>query len=417
MGQEIASYASPRVTGEILDCALPVTFDTYSKCSYNCLYCFSWYQKTLDSVGGKKHKDYQSMPLKIVNMGGIVKLFEGKTSNPFIKSHIARQKVIQFGGLADQFDEHERKHGATLEILKYLRGLKYPLTFSTKAIWWLKDDRYREIFKDMDNWNLKISIINLDEHRASKIEKGAPKPVDRVNAFKNYDMNKGGATLRLRPFIIGLSDVNDEYLELIKMSASQGISAVSCEFLCLENRATQQTKTRYFEISKVIGFDLHKYYRANSENTGLLRLNRGVKLPYVKKMKELCDKLNLRLYFSDSHVKDYSCNGCCCGLPDSWNYERSQYTEALMIAKEKGFVKFGDFISEELRYSTILRDVNYHGKGAEERSKYVGMSIYEYFRKYWNDLHSHKGIYKYFYGILSPKGRDEEGNIIFYYAG
>jgi len=32
-------YASPRWSQEILDCSMPMTFDTYSRCSYNCFYC------------------------------------------------------------------------------------------------------------------------------------------------------------------------------------------------------------------------------------------------------------------------------------------------------------------------------------------------------------------------------------------
>ena len=50
-------YASPRWTNEILDCSMPMTFDTYSKCSYHCLYCFSFYQKshTLDGYDSNKN--------------------------------------------------------------------------------------------------------------------------------------------------------------------------------------------------------------------------------------------------------------------------------------------------------------------------------------------------------------------------
>ena len=32
-------YDSPRWSGEICDCSMPLTFDTYSTCAYNCLYC------------------------------------------------------------------------------------------------------------------------------------------------------------------------------------------------------------------------------------------------------------------------------------------------------------------------------------------------------------------------------------------
>lgn len=44
------TYGSPRWTGEIADCSLPVTFDTYSNCSFGCVYCFSQYQR---AIGGQ----------------------------------------------------------------------------------------------------------------------------------------------------------------------------------------------------------------------------------------------------------------------------------------------------------------------------------------------------------------------------
>lgn len=44
-------YMSPRWTGEIADCSLPLTFDTYSNCSFGCVYCFSQYQR---GIGGAK---------------------------------------------------------------------------------------------------------------------------------------------------------------------------------------------------------------------------------------------------------------------------------------------------------------------------------------------------------------------------
>jgi hypothetical protein len=32
-------YSSPRWTGELMDCSMPVTFDQYSNCSFGCIYC------------------------------------------------------------------------------------------------------------------------------------------------------------------------------------------------------------------------------------------------------------------------------------------------------------------------------------------------------------------------------------------
>ena len=40
-------YASPRWSWEYIDCSMPMTFDTYSNCWFNCLYCFSTFQRAI----------------------------------------------------------------------------------------------------------------------------------------------------------------------------------------------------------------------------------------------------------------------------------------------------------------------------------------------------------------------------------
>ena len=49
-------YGSPRWSGEITDCTMPMTFDTYSNCSFGCVYCFSQYQRGIG--GGKESYTY-----------------------------------------------------------------------------------------------------------------------------------------------------------------------------------------------------------------------------------------------------------------------------------------------------------------------------------------------------------------------
>ena len=53
---------------EILDCSMPMSFDTYSVCSYNCLYCFSFFQKS-HCVRGYNEKEVRSVdPEKVKNI-------------------------------------------------------------------------------------------------------------------------------------------------------------------------------------------------------------------------------------------------------------------------------------------------------------------------------------------------------------
>ena len=209
---------------------------------------------------------------------------------------------MQWGGLSDQFDEFERERGVTLELLRFFREIDYPLCFSTKATWWLDDERYTELFKDNPKWNCKFSIITLDENKAKVMEAGVDSPLKRLQAIEKFsNLNAGGATLRLRPFVIGVS--TPSYLDLIKSAGSAGATAVSTEFFCLEQRS-QLLKKKMPIFNELCGFDVMEFYKKFSSGAGYLRLNRNVKRPFVEAMKKLCDQLGMRFYVSDAHFKE-----------------------------------------------------------------------------------------------------------------
>ena len=413
-------YGSPRWSGEILDCSMPMTFDTYSKCSYNCLYCFSYYQKC-HSLAGSNYQSHEN-PVTWVNIEKIKKLFsaQGREVNSQFRDYIDKKIFMQWGGLADQFDENERKFGKTLELLRFFKEINYPLCFSTKAVWWLDDKRYTDLFKGQKNWNVKVSIINLDKRRSSLIECGVPPPAERIEALcKITKLNCGGATLRLRPFMIGLSDVNDEYLSLIEQSAKAGATAVSTEFFCLEQRAADDVKKRYKRMSGVLGYDIYNYYKNNSTSVGYYRLSRKIKRPYVEKMKAACDKLGLRFYVSDAHFKEYCENGSCCGLASDCNYSRGQFTEAILIARKNGEVKFSDIDKYLGMYKKFLwcSATGYNIGNVKVRTMRSKQTMYEYIKECWNNPKSYKSPYRYFGGVLVPDRIDSEGNIVYKYVG
>ena len=328
-------YGSPRWTGEIADCTLPLTFDTYSNCSFGCVYCFSQYQR---GIGGAK-TDYYNKAVKAVNPEKIKRLFSLQDKDSQFHKYIETKRPIQWGGLSDQFDEFERKYGVTLEILKYLREINYPICFSTKSAWVFHDERYRELFKGADNWNVKFSIITLDENDAKRIEVGVPSPQKRLEAMREYNkLSKGGTTLRLRPFIVGVSDKT--YLDLIEAAHDAGASAVTTEFFCLEMRSINNAREHYKTISECAGFDIVEFYRKYSSGSGYLRLNRKIKEKYIRNMQELCHKLGMRFYVSDAHFKEACDNCCCCALPPNWDYSRGNFSAALQIAKRTGEVRW-----------------------------------------------------------------------------
>ncbi len=412
MTKEIRNdYQSPRWSGELTDCTMPMTFDTYSNCSFGCVYCFSQYQR---GVGGGKD-NYFEKKVKSVNVDKIKKMFLEPESTQF-GEYIKERKVMQWGGLSDQFDGFEKKYGVTLELLKFFKEINYPICFSTKSSWVFFDERYREVFRGQDNWNMKFSIITLDEEKAKKIEAGVPSPQERLKAMKEYTkLNKGGATLRLRPFIIGVS--SKDYKELIIKAHEAGADAVSTEFFCLEMRSVNQAKEHYDTISECCGFDIVEFYRKHSSGSGYLRLNRKIKEKYIKEMKELCDKLGMRFYVSDAHYKELCSNGCCCGLSPNWNYSRGNFTYALHLCRRNGVAYWSD-IEGDMKYIENVYFNGAHGfniNTSEKKAKFYGKSLKEYLHYVWNNPKVGQSPYKMFGGVMKPNGFDENGDVIYIY--
>lgn len=422
-----AFYDSPRWSGELLDCSMPMTFDQYNRCSYDCLYCFSFFQRALmkyNPIFKDKQDLYTEQKPISVNVDRVKGIFEGTVKSEFTQ-YTADQIALQWGGLSDPFDMFEKKYGVGLEMMRYLHSRKYPICFSTKGTWWTEDSRYIDLFRKNDFWNVKFSIINLQAERAKIMERGVPTPAERLIAMKKLSRITGApdsVTLRLRPFIIGYSNKNGEHIELVHRAKEAGAGAVSMEFLCIESRMTPESRGRFDEMSEIIGFDLMDFYRKNTVSpTGYLRLNWKIKQKYVEEVEKACKDTGMRFYVSDAHWKDKCSNGSCCGLGQRYNYSRGQFTEALLLAKKKGSVRWEDFegsIPTAFETTSVTRAhfLNIARGNPRDRERFRTWSIKDYMRHIWNTPNHPRSPYKYFYGLLKANGTTTGGNVIYEYS-
>ncbi len=388
-----------------------MTLDTYSACSYRCLYCFSFFQKIL----GPSRAGYLRGDVRPVSVPGVKRLFTGadlSAESSMFAPYIRAGRAFQWGGLADQFDEYERKYGVTLELLKFFRERKQHISFSTKATWWTLDSRYTDLFNGADFWHVKVSLITANEEYAKRVEVMVPTVRERIDAIRRLSgMGLHGVTLRFRPFIIGIS--SPQHRQLIAMAADAGANSVSTEFLCMETRA-KIARSRYEAMGRLAGYDLLGFYRRNSSGAGYLRLNRDVKRKYMDDMQDECAKRGLRFYVSDAHFKERSANGCCCGAGESFPYSRGQFLEGLLIAKKNGQVRFSD----------IDPDLQVFGDGnckyamhaiPERRAQFDSFTLRQWMRWTWNSPNELSSPYRYFGGVLVPCGRDENDDVIYRY--
>jgi len=400
---------------------MPVTFDQYSKCSFRCMYCFAFNQKAV----GLSKDNYLDHSIRSVNPEKVIKIFEdakaaaqGKAEHKGqFSQYIGQRRAIQWGGLADPFDPLEKRLGVGLEILRYLRAEKYPVSFSTKATWWLHDPRYRELFDGANHFHVKVSIITVDQAKARAIEVGVPSPQERLDGIRELaSLGLAGVTLRFRPFIIGIS--NPRHLELIDLAADAGADSVSTEFFCMEQRAVL-ARAMYERISREAGVNLVEFYRKHSVGQGYLRLNRAIKVPFWMAMRAKAHERGMRFHVSDNHGKDFNDGGSCCGCPESFSWARGQFTNAIMMAKKNGLVTWQQVAKNfEGDFDFLWRKADgFNTNSAEARAKFHSFSMADYLRWLWNNTKSNRGVYHAYAEVLEPAGTDAEGNTIFRYRG
>jgi hypothetical protein len=174
-------------------------------------------------------------------------------------------------------------------------------------------------------------------------------------------------------------------------------------------------------MSKIVGFDIVKFYKKASKGSGYLRLNYEIKRKYIEKIEEMCSGYGMKFYCIDAHHKEKSYGGSCCGLPMDNpilnNYNKCQFTEALMIAKKNPdkTVRF----SEIAKLDKFLGGIDYvsctglNQGSSLRRGEYANRSLFDVMRNHWNNPKKANSPARYFGGILVPIGLDENNDIIY----
>ena len=292
-----------------------------------------------------------------------------------------------------------------------------------------------EKYSKQGNFAFQFSIINFDDNIANRIEVGVPSSSARIKAMEIYSQMGYWTVLRLRPFIVGVSDLSLN--KLLENGKKAGMSAISTEFFALDSRSNEGMKGRYDLLAAATGIEggakgLFKYYSKLSPKNrgGYLRLNRLIKEIHVKKMYQFCLQNDVLFACSDPDFKELNMSGSCCGIPDNHpginkglnNWSREQLTEHLRLAR-KEYHTSGRLM--KLKFETVYnkKQAKYLSQNAGNHPCVVNLSqggrgtlTYEkILNETWNNLKSPGNPYNYFDGKLSPS-EIENGNIIYEYS-
>jgi hypothetical protein len=257
--------------------------------------------------------------------------------------------------------------------------------------------------------------------------------------------------LRLRPFIVGITDRTLDTI-LLKIKENK-INAISVEFYSMDLRCSSKVYERNNkEFSKYIGMDYYQFYKSISKTTNrgtYLRLNRDLKEFYIRKIYDFCINNNIHLAVSDPDFKELNMSGSCCGLPDynqnnKWdkvisNYSRLQATEMLTRMRREFWkintvddvlnnnikdveFTFDDFMNLDSTMSDFWNDKSNSGSFlsvherrlsmGKRRSSNLKLFVLENF---WNELKDSNCLVNYFDYKIIPLRKDNNGFIIYKY--
>ena len=400
-------------------------------CSLGCNYCFAYFFKTNNPA----YKDYQ-IPLKAVNVDKMISAMQGhpktKRDRLMYEHFYKREFLLHWGGLADPFCNFEHSNRQGFKLIEALAEMNYPTLFSFKGNDIFSDDYVKlfEKYGNQSNFAFQISIVTNSDKMARQVEVGVPSTTKRLEALKMLSDMGYWTILRLRPFIMGLTDIGLD--ELLDRAKECGISGISTEWFALDARSNEGMKRRFRWLGDLMGTQqLQKYYStlSPSERGGYMRLNRKIKEPYVKQMYKFCIENDIICGISDPDFKELNTSGSCCGMPDDFpknrkleNWTCNQITYHIKRARQE-YHQTGQPVY--LRFDEVYGDESYFDEVdlANDHISLIGRPLairqaitYRHIlQEHWNNLKSPQNPRNYFHGKLMPVNTDENGNLIFKY--
>lgn len=430
-----------RISSDSFDCAIPISMDQHSGCSYNCLYCFSNnLSRGIDRKMALSSKDcaasegivqapYSEWPIRRLEqlLGG-----DMPPSNRMGRAAqlLLRQGApMQWGGLGDPFDEIERATGWALKALPIFHRYGTPVRISTKGADVLLTKKYQKAFDEGPRqfW-FAFSIITANDSLITSVDLAAPNASKRLKAMKKYSDMGFKCSLRLRPFIPYISDKwpgePEGWRILLERAAESGANAISFEWVFLAQSLTARQRAMYRLWFRESGHpEFGEWYTSISDRKQACRRgSRVYKYDLTMKIIEKTHELGMTFGCSDPHFKEFGDTGCCCGIqPDDpvfGKWSRHQLSHLVIEGRkawERGEQKYYTWKDMAPSWAKLVRledMVLQTGKQHEERGV---MTWYDHLHNKWNNPKHPRAPFWYFSGLMRPCGVDSRNDVIYKY--
>lgn len=420
-------YLGVRLTSDGFDCALPVSIDSHSHCSYACLYCFS------DNL--VQHRAQVERPIGQMSLTTVESLFSGRGGRVLgnlrkaLKYHDRNAHgypcPVQVGAINDPCDHIERQQGWLFEFIRLAIKYGQPVRISTKGSVFLLEEYQAAIAKAPELFWVAFSIISPDDELMAKVDRRAPVPSERLKTMAALHELGVKTSLRFRPIMPGISDKTARYPRawqtLIQRAADAGAGAISYEVGFVPGLAPKDIKSRWQRLSALAGVPFIDLYAKFGKRVACMRPPYTWTEDIMHAIREEAHKQGMTVGVSDPVWKQLGDVGCCCGIaPDDpvfGNWQRESATNQLLIARDTGKVLGPDDITpawaHDVRWDELCNPNNIGPLGQYKRRHRMWA---DYLRDVWNDVSAARGPLHYFQGALLPD-HVQDGDVFYKYVG
>jgi DNA repair photolyase len=375
--------------------------------------------------------------LQGVNVKKQIRAMRGKSNSAYEEAmyeHFYSKKFpLHWGTLTDPFCGFERQNKFGLRFIEALGEMNYPCVFNFKG-YTIFHKEYVKVFRryaKQGNFAFQCTITCGRDKLSRRLEIGCPPTSKRLEALAMLSEMGYWTVLRLRPYIIGITDRHID--QLLQKAYDARINGITMGYLCVDVRASGGAKLRYKHIAKMMGVkgSLIKHYKelSHPERGAYLRANRLLKEEHSKGLYLFCKENGILFSNSDPDFKELGMTGNCCALPHTglndglMNWTKNQTTHYLIEARRRYAKKgkcrkfrFSEIFSQDATYLDEVQFGNEHvgviGRTTGERAV---ITLRDLLREQWNNLGSGGNPRNFYAGKMLPIGKDDEGDLVYRY--
>ena len=256
-------------------CPMPFNMDIWDGlvCPFACIYCFanafraSLYTAFFDNskTMGFRHCNptyYKQEMDKMDKYRGLSIQEIRKLSG--INKAFAMQIPVRLGIRFEDFLKNEGKEHVSLEMLKYLRDIEYPVMINSKAALPSSDGYIQALSENKAGAAIHITLISSNDEILHRLEPGAPDYKERLKALKDLAAAGVHVVARIEPYLFLLNDQREDvekYIEDIWEAGVRNLTFDTYSYTAI-NPGIRQTFIN-------LGYDFDRMYLAGCDSQPL----------------------------------------------------------------------------------------------------------------------------------------------------